>query len=67
MLDHFITKNLNNMLLYSIEIAIHQYLQLILQCYFNGHAVAPLVVAGVFLITGFWLAVTSWGLHPLNI
>ena len=33
------------MLLYSIEIVIDQYLQLILQCYFNGYAVAPLVVA----------------------
>ena len=44
----------------------NQYLQLILQCYFNGHAVAPLVVAGAFLITGLWLGVTSWGLRPLT-
>ena len=29
---------------------IDQYLQLILQCYFNGHA---MVLAGTFLITGF--------------
>ena len=49
------------MLLYAIETVIYQYLQLILQCYFNGHAVAPLVVVGAFLITGFWLTVTSWG------
>ena len=55
------------MLLYSIETETDQYLQFILQCYFNGHAVVPLVVAGAFLITGFWLAVTSWGLPPLTI
>ena len=36
----------------------------ILQCDFNGHSVAPLVVAGAFLITDFCLAVTSWGLCP---
>ena len=55
------------MFLYSMGTVIDQYLQLILQCYFNGHAVAHLVVEGAFLITGFWLAVTSWGLHPLTI
>ena len=52
--------------LYSIETVIDQYLQLILQCYFNGYAVVPLVVAGA-LRTGFWLAVASWGLQPLTI
>ena len=51
MLHHFIVQCLKNMLLHSIETVIYQYLQLILQCYFNGHAVAPLVVAGAFLIT----------------
>ena len=66
-LHHFITQCLKNMLLYSIETAIDQYLQLILQCYFNRHAVASLVVAGAFLIIGFWLAVISWGCHPLTI
>ena len=35
-----------------------------LQCYFNEHAVAPLVVEGAFLITGFWLAVTSGDFVP---
>ena len=50
--------------LYSVETVIYQYLQLILQCYFNGHAVALLVVAVGFLITGFWLAVTSWDFFP---
>ena len=64
MLHHFITQYLKNMLLYPIETIIDQYLQLILQCYFKWHAVAPLVVAGALLITGFWLAVTSWGLRP---
>ena len=53
MLHHFITQGLKNILLYSIEIVIDQYFQLILQCYFNGHAVATLVVAGAFLITCF--------------
>ena len=67
MLHHCITQCLKNILLFSIETVIDQYLQLILQCYFNGHAVAPLVMAGAFLITGFWLAVTSWGLCPLMI
>ena len=37
--------------LHSIEILVDQCLQLILQCYFNGHTVAPLVVASAFLIT----------------
>ena len=50
-----------------METVTDQYLQLILQCYFNGSAVAPLVMACAFLITGFWLAVTSWRLHPLTI
>ena len=50
--------------LYSTETIIDQYLQLILQCYLNLHAVAPLVVAGTYMITGFWQAVTSWGLRP---
>ena len=59
MLHHFIIQCLKNMLLCSIEIVIDQYFQLILQCYFSGHAAAPLVVAGVSLITSFWLAVTS--------
>ena len=67
MLHHFIIQCLKDMLLYSIETVIDQYLQLILKGYFNGYAVAPLVVAGAFLITGFWLVVTSWGLHPLTI
>ena len=62
MLHHFI-KQCYIQYLYSIETVTDQYLQLILQCYFNGHAVAPLVVAGAFLITGFWLAVTSWELR----
>ena len=66
MLPHFITQCLKYMLLYSIETVIDQYLQLILQCYFNGHAVAPLVVTGTFVITGFWLTVTSWGLCSIN-
>ena len=44
MLHHFITQCLTNMFLYSIETVIDQYLQLMLQCYFNGYAVAPLVV-----------------------
>ena len=37
----------------------------ILQCYFNGHALATLVVAGTFQTTGFWIAVISWGFRPL--
>ena len=51
MLHLFITQCLKNMFLYSIETVIDQYLQLILQCYLNGHAVALLVVPGAFLIT----------------
>ena len=38
MLHHFITQCLNNMLLHLIETVIYQYFNLILQCYFNGHA-----------------------------
>ena len=41
------------MLLYSVEIVIDQYLQFNFAMLFNEHAVAPLVVAGAFLITGF--------------
>ena len=67
MLHHFITQCLMNKLLYLEETVIDQYLQLILQYHFNGYAVASLVAAGAFLITGFWLAVTPWGLHPLTI
>ena len=64
MLHNFITQCLKNMFLYSIETVIDQYLQLILQGYFNGHAVASLVVEGAFLIPCFWLAVTSWDFVP---
>ena len=41
------------MILYSIETVNDQNLQAIWQWYFNVHSVAPLVVAGTFLITGF--------------
>ena len=52
MLHHFLLQCLNIMLFSAIEIVIDQYLQLILQCYFNGHTVAPLVVTRAFLIAG---------------
>ena len=51
MLYHFIIQCLKNVLLYSVET--------VLQSYFNGYVVAPTVVVGAFLITGFWPAVTS--------
>ena len=58
MMHHFIIQCLKNMLLYSIEIVIYQYLQLILQCYFNGHAVAVadpgFPVGGMDLRRGTW-------------
>ena len=55
------------MFLHSKEIVDKQDSQLNLQCYFNDHAVGPLVVAGAFLLTGFWLAVTSWGIYALTL
>ena len=63
----FFTMSEEYMSLYLIQIVIDQNLQLSLQCYFNGHAVAPLMVAGAFLITCFWLHVTSLGLCPLTV
>ena len=66
MSHHIITQCLKYMLLYSIETVSDQYLQLILQWYFNGHEVAPLVVAIDFLIISFWLAVNSWRLCLLT-
>ena len=65
MLHHFITQYLKNMLLYSIETGINQYLQLILHCYFTGHAVEPLVVVDAFLIS-FLASCHILGTSPLN-